>query len=381
MSGHIRRRGARSWELKYDVARNNRRRQIRYRSFKGTRRQAEAELARLLAQVADGRHVDPSRLTVAGFVAERLALWRTTGAISPKTAQFYQTLLDYQIRPFLDGKLIQKLTTRDVEDWHATLQTRGRLDGKGGLSPRTIRHAHRLLSKALREAMRHDLVIRNVATLQRPPQVTRAAMQILSLDQIRALPAQLNEHALEALAMTALHTGARRGELLALRWSNCDLETGVIRVRESLEETRGKLRVKPPKSRAGIRDITLPGIAVNVLRAHRRRLLEQRLVLGLGKLDGHALVFPRWDGSPQWPNTISAAWAKLARKLGLVISFHELRHTHASWLISEGVDVTTIARRLGHSSPAITLGVYAHMFEQDDSKAARAIDAALGERP
>jgi integrase len=377
MSGHIRRRGDKSWELKFDVPRNDGRRQIRYRSFKGTRRQAEAELARLLAQAADGRHVEASRLTVAEFVDERLALWRSTGAISPKTAQGYQTLLDYQIRPFLGGKLIQKLTTRDVEDWHATLQTRGRRDGKGGLSPRTVQHAHRLLGKALREAMRHDLLIRNVATLQRTPQVPRRQMRILTAEQIRTLPARLQGHPLEALALVALFSGLRRGELLALNWGNVDLEAGIIRVRASLEETRAGLRVKPPKSRAGIRAVTLPAIAVDVLRNDRRRLLEQRLLLGLGRLDGSDLVFPRWDGSPQWPDTISAAWANAARKLGLTVALHELRHTHASWLINAKVDVTTIAHRLGHSSPAITLAVYAHLFQKDDREASAAIDAAL----
>jgi integrase len=378
VSGHIRRRGARSWELKYDAPRNDGRRQIRYRSFKGTRRQAEAELARLLAQVADGRHVNPSRLTVAEFVGERLALRRSTGTISPKTAQTYRTLLDYQITPVLGGKLIQKLTTRDIEDWHATLQGSGRQDGKGGLSPRTVQHAHRLLGKALREAMRHDLLLRNVTTLQRTPRVPRRPMRILTAEQIRALPARLQGHPLEALALVALFSGMRRGELLALNWSNVDLEAGVIRVRMSLEETRTGLRIKPPKSRAGVRAVTLPAIAVDVLRQHRRRLLEHRLQLGLGKLEDDALVFPRWDGSLQSPDGVSAAWANAARKLGLAVSFHELRHTHASWLINTKVDITTIAHRLGHSSPAITLAVYAHMFTQDDSKAAAAIDAALG---
>jgi integrase len=376
-AGSIRRRGARSWELKYDIGRSGGRRQTRYRSFKGTRRQAEAELARLLAQVADGRHVDPSRLAVAEFVASRLTLWRTTGAISPKTAQTYRTLLDYQITPFLGGKLIQKLTTRDIEDWHATLQESGRRDGKGGVSPRTIQHAHRLLGKVLREAMRHDLLVRNVVTLQRAPRVSRRPMRILTAEQIRTLPARLQGNPLEALALVALFSGMRRGELLALNWSNVDLEAGIIRVRMSLEETRIGLRIKPPKSKAGIRDVTLPAIVGEVLRQHRRRLLEHRLMLGLGKLNDEALVFPRWDGSLQSPDGVSATWANAARKLGLAVSFHELRHTHASWLINTKVDVTTIAHRLGHSSPAITLAVYAHLFQKDDREAAAAIDAAL----
>jgi len=149
-------------------------------------------------------------------------------------------------------------------------------------------------------------------------------------------------------------------------------------VREAVEETKAGLRIKPPKSRAGVRDITLSAIVIEVLREHRRRQLEHRLMMGVGKLDNDALVFPRWDGSPQWPNAVSALWATTARELGLSVSFHALRHTHASQLIDAGVDVVTIASRLGHSSPAITLQVYAHLFRKDDTKAAAAINAAMG---
>jgi len=116
---------------------------------------------------------------------------------------------------------------------------------------------------------------------------------------------------------------------------------------------------------------------VEVLHAQRKRLLERRLVLGQGKLADTDLVFPAWDGSPQHPDAFGSLWIKLAAQIGLGVSFHGLRHTHASQLIDASVDVVTIARRLGHSSPAITLNVYAHLFRKDDGKAAAAIDATL----
>ena len=125
MKGHVRRRGARSWELKYDADRAGGRRRTVFKSFKGTRREAQAELVRLLAQVADGGHVDPSRLTVAEYMRSRLQHWRAMSAISPKTAQGYAGLIENQIVPFLGTKLIQKLATRDIETWHATLLTKG----------------------------------------------------------------------------------------------------------------------------------------------------------------------------------------------------------------------------------------------------------------
>jgi integrase len=384
MRGHIRRRGANSWELKYDIARAEGGRHIVYRSFKGTRREAAAELARLLARAADGGHVDPSKLTVAAFLRERLAHWRAMGTVSPKTAERYAGLIEYQVAPFIGDKLLQKLTARDIETWHASLLTKGakgrhgRPDGQGGVSARTIGHAHRVLSKALREGARHEIVLRNVATVQRPPKVAAEEMRILSPEQVVELPALLSSHELGAAAVTALFTGLRRGELLALRWGNVDLDGKVIRVRESLEETKAGLRFKGPKSKAGVRDITLPAIVIETLREQRKQLLERRLMLGQGKFADKDLVFPAWDGTPQQPNAFGAAWSKLQAELGIAVSFHGLRHTHASQLIDAGVDVVTIARRLGHSSPAITLQVYAHLFRKDDGKAAAAINAALG---
>jgi Phage integrase, N-terminal SAM-like domain len=146
MSGHIRRRGRNSFELKYDIDSDGGGRRTVYRSFKGTRREAMAELNRLLAQVADGGHVDPSRLTVGQHVMARFAHWKASGVISPKTAERYLQLINRQLLPYLGGKLLQKFSTRDIEAWHSTLMVTGRMgrygepDGARGVSPCTIGH-------------------------------------------------------------------------------------------------------------------------------------------------------------------------------------------------------------------------------------------------
>ena len=315
MSGHIRRRGRNSFELKYDVPREEGGRHTVYRSFKGTRKEAQAELARLVARAADGGHVDPTKLTVGAYLVERLAHWRASGTISPKTAERYAGLIAGQIIPFIGDRPLQKLTTLNIETWHTALKTKGRRgrngkpDGQGGVSARTVGHAHRLLSKAPCEAARHELLVRNVCTVQRAPKVVANKMTILTPEQVAGFPALLDGHELAAPAVVALFTGLRRGEILALRWSRVDLEGKVIQVRESLEQTVAGLRFKPPKSAAGIRDTTLPAIAVDTLSAHRKRLLERRLLLGQGRLKGEDLVFPTWDGSPWAPNSFGAAWS------------------------------------------------------------------------
>src|SRR5262245_34768480 len=378
MRGHIRRRGTASWEIKYDIARAEGGRHTVYRSFKGTRREAAAELARLLARAADGGHVDPSKLSVARHVRARVAQWRAAGTISAKTAERYEELIEYQIAPFIGDKLLQKLRSQDIETWHSTLRTKGRQDGRGGVSACTIGHAHKILSKALREGARHGFVLKNVASEERPPRTGIKAMQILSPEQVTALPAKLAGRPIYAPVVTALFTGLRRGELLALRWRDVDLERKILSVQEALEETvEHGIRRKTTKTKSGQREISLPDFVVETLRDHRRQQLELRFALGAGKPPGEAVVFSSPEGNPPPPNTSTPPWARAAAELGLDVTFHALRHTHASQLIDAGVDIVTISKRLGHANPSVTLSVYAHLFRNDDSKAAAAINAAL----
>jgi integrase len=383
VKGNITRRGKKSWRLKFDIGRDEAtgERNIQYHTVKGTRQDAERKLRELLAAVDNSTYVEPSKLTVAEHVRARVAQWAAASDISPKTAERYQDLTENQIVPFLGAKPMQKLRAPDIEAWHTSLRTSGRRDGKGGVSARTIRFAHSLLSKCLDEAVRHELAVRNVALVQKPGAGGDEAkeMVILTAEQQQTVLGGLRGKPLYPLVVTALYSGIRRGELLALRWGNVDLDGKVIRVRESLEETEAHgRRFKTPKTKAGRRDITLPDVIVETLRDHRRQQLEHRLALGLGKLPDDALVFPTIDGGPQSPNEVSKKWAAVADDFGFPdVTLHGLRHTHASQLIDAGVDIVTISKRLGHAKPNVTLQVYAHLFRTSDDKAATAINTAL----
>jgi integrase len=181
-----------------------------------------------------------------------------------------------------------------------------------------------------------------------------------------------------------LGSGARRGELLAIRLTDIDLDRASLSIERSLEQTKAGLRFKPPKTACGRRTISLPPSAVTVLCEHRRRQLELRLALGLGRAEPETLLFSEPDGSPMAPDKLSWRWRNTCVSLKLPrVSFHALRHTHASMLIASGLDVVAISRRLGHANPNVTLAVYAHLFKKDDSTAADAVEAILrtpGER-
>jgi len=353
-------------------------RKIQYHTFRGTKREAQIKLAELIAAVGSGQYVEPSKMRVAEFVRERVNQWEAAGDISARSAERYRQLVENQIAPHLGTKLLQRLRPLDIETWHTILRNSGRVRGSGGVAARTIGHAHRVLAKALGDAVRNDVVSRNVARAEPSPKFS--ADDVVIVHDVPGLVAKLPGTRLHVPAMLALFTGMRLGEVLALRWNCVDLDRKVVQVREALEQTKARgIRFKAPKSKAGRRDITLPDILVEMLREHRKAALELRMQLGAGRLPENALLFATIDGEPLSPIAISGVWRHFAKSIGTPeITFHSLRHTHASQLIDAGVDVVTVSKRLGHATPNITLAVYAHLFRKDDGKAAMAINAILG---
>lgn len=379
MRGNITKRGRNSWRLKFDASRDAAgKRKIQYHTFRGTKREAQLKLAGLIASVATSAYVEPTKTTVAEFVSKRIVQWEAAGDITARTAARYRELADNQIAPHLGDKALQKLRPLDIEEWHTSLRNSGRANGKGGLAPRTIGHAHRVLSKALSGAVENEVITKNVAATKVAPKVPDDEMVIVKdvADFIERLKTSAR---LYAPAMVSLFTGMRLGEVLALRWKHVDLDRNMISVREALEHTKAHgIRFKPPKSKAGRRDITLPDLLADLLRGHRKAQLELRLKVGAGRLPDDGLLFGDIDGNPPSPNALSAAWSDFAERIDMPdVTFHALRHTHASQLIDAGVDIVTISKRLGHAKPDITLRIYAHLFRNDDAKAADAINQAL----
>ena len=297
--------------------------------------------------------------------------------LSPKTAERYRELAVDQIFPYLGSIPMQKLKPGQIAEWHEKLLAKGSKRA-GPLSARTVGHAHRVLHRALERAVERERLNRNVASVIKPPKVDDRQIQILDPDGIELVLRALEGNALHPIVDVAIATGLRRGELIGLPWSTIDLDAASLRVERAAEETKLGLRLKPPKSRYGRRTISFPASTAAVLREHRRKQLETRLSLGLGRPDPDALVFCRADGSLLAPSWLSYTWRNTCESLNLpTVTFHALRHTHASALIAANIDVVAISRRLGHSSPAVTLRVYAHLFNRDDDAAVTAIEAVM----
>jgi integrase len=374
MKGHIRERSPGHWAIVIDVREpQTGKRKRRWHSFAGNKRQAQIECARLISDLQRGGHVDTSALTIAAFLDRFERDWVAIH-VSARTAERYRQLLDH-VRRHLGSCQIQKLRSADIAALYATLS-------RSGSAPRTVGHIHGVLFQALKQAKIWNLLRDNVAEVVKPPPVTDQELPILQPDRARALLDALRGHPLYQLASLALATGARRNELLALRWRDIDLDAGRLRIELALEQTTAHgIRFKAPKTRNGRRTISLPARIVAELRDHWRAQQEQRLALGAGKSPPDGQVLASFDGKPQSPNAITKEWARTVAAVGMPeISLHSLRHTHASMLIASGMDVLTVSRRLGHGSPTITLRVYGHLIHGTDDRAAQIMEEALGSK-
>jgi integrase len=360
MKGHIRERSPGHWAIILDVPGEDGKRRRKWHSFKGTKREAQAECARLITEMKSGAYVEHHKQSLNDFL-DRWYDWVATN-LSPKTCERYLDLLRLHVRPHLGTKPIQAIRPEDLNRLYTALHQM--------LAPRTIRHIHRVLTRAFGHAVRWGVVKRNVISLVDVPKSPMTEAAALQLAEIPKMFAGLRGKPLYSLAVIALGTGLRRGELLALRWSDVDLDASTLRVERSLEQTRGGLRFKEPKSARSRRAVSLSPAVVSELRDVWRAQQEQRLFLGLGRVPADGLVFASRDGGPKRPDNVSGDFGTAMKALGMPhISLHSLRHTHASQLIAAGMDVLTISRRLGHGSATITLSVYGHLLTPHDRAA------------
>lgn len=379
-NGHIRERSQGSYELRYSLGVDpaTGKRKVVTTTVRGSRKDAEKELRRLLRSVDTGEHVDPTRMTVCEWLSEWLDAVRQE--VSPKTHERYSEIVNHFLVPTLGNLPLGKLAPAHIQHAYNGWAIAGRRDGKtGGLSALTRRHIHRILSSALTRAVEQQLIARNPCELlkKRLPRVEHREMPVLTAGQARHLLNAIRHTRVYWPVLIALTTGMRRGEILALRWRNVGENSGVVSVVESLEQTKRGLRFKPPKNGKG-RSILLPAFAMEELRRWKREQAEELLALGV-RQSGDTLVCARADGEPMQPRSLTHEFTVLMSKFRDLprVRFHDLRHSHATQLLSAGVHPKIAQERLGHSTISITMDLYSHVTETMQEDAAARIDAAL----
>jgi integrase len=347
-------------------------------TVRGTRKDAERELTRLLRTADTGEHVDPSRMTVRQWLDHWLAAVRSE--VSQKTHERYAEIVRCYLVPAFGQVPLAKLAPTHIQNAYNGWATGGRRDGRaGGLSPRTRRHIHRILKSALARAVEQQALARNPADAfkKRLPKIERQEICTLSTEQSARLLKAVSHSRVYWPVLLALSTGMRRGEIFALRWKNVDLDNGILRVMESLEQTKAGIRFKAPKTDR-TRAITIPAFAVVELRRLKLEQAEELLRLGI-RQSGDTLVCGREDGEPKQPDSLTHEFTYLMERTPELprARFHDLRHTHATQLLLAGVHPKIVQERLGHSTITTTLDIYSHVTQTMQSDAAERLDAAF----
>jgi integrase len=376
MKGHIRERSAGHWAIileMRDPATGKRRR--KWHSFAGTKRQAQIECARLISEMQRGTYLEPNKTSLTQFLDKWLADVKTR--VSPKTYERYEQICHKNIAPVIGAVPLARLRPEQISEAYAKALATGRRKGDGGLSPRTVRQMHAIIKSALTQAVKWELLVRNPAAAVRGPKVSRVAMQTYDLEQTVELIEASRGQRVFIPTLLAVLGGLRRGEIAALRWRHVDLAATQLAVVQSAEQTKGGVRYKEPKS-GRARTIALSATLVTELKTHRIRQAEELLQFG-NRISDDDFVVMQADGSPLRPHSLGQEWVRfLARYKALPrIRFHDLRHAHATHLLSSGVHPKVASERLGHSKVGITLDLYSHVLPNMQADAAAIVDGAL----
>jgi len=382
MSGYIRKRSDGSWTIEASAGFDpvSGRRQRTYRTIRGTKKEATRALAALVAQIDNGTDLEPGRVKYAQLAERWLSHAGTR--VRATTLTRYEQLLRLHVIPRIGALPLARLRPAHLQ-WVIDAMV------EAGQSPRSIIQAYRVVSSSLRQARRWQLIATNPAEAIQPPRASRPNLQIPDAADLSRLLNASEGSVYEVPLTLAVASGLRRGELLALRWRDVDLDTGRITVNASLQwhkrrqrdgsSTKELVLVEPKTDRAR-RGISLPRFGLEALKAHRRAQNERRLALGEAWID-KGFVFDRGDGRPIEPDTFGHAFVRIASKAGLKgVRLHDVRHGYASTLLHQGVHPKVASEALGHASVAFTLDIYSHVVPGLQEAAAQALDDALGNR-
>ncbi len=356
MRGHIikRYKGSYTIVLNLGIDPSTAKRMQQWVSVKGTKKEAEKRLSDLLHQLDTGTFMKPGKTTLAEYLERWLKDYAKPN-LTPRSFERYESIIRVHLIPTLGGVPLTQLRPEHLQrNYTAKLNE--------GLSARSVRYYHVVLHVALKTAVQWGLLSRNPADAVTTPRVRRTEMQTWDEDEMARFLEAAGDTPYHALFYTALFTGMRRSELLALRWQDVDLMLGQVYVNRSLHHLKdGSYVFTEPKSTKSRRTIALPPSATLLLKEHQEKQGLERTMLGKPLTDGD-LVFSHPEGKSFRPNTVSRAWAMLAARCGLkVIRFHDARHTHASLMLKQGVHPKIVQERLGHATIAITLDTYSHV--------------------
>jgi integrase len=362
------------WEIAVDAGRDpiNGKRARVVRGVHGGKRDAERALNQLVTDVSSGR-ASASTATVADLLDRWLENVGST--LSPRTLQGYRRVTEQRLVPALGGTRLSKLNAAHLDRLYRSLSAEG-------LAPASVRAVHAVLSSALNQAVRWGWIGENVADRATPPPVRRARLDPPDPEMVIALIEAAKRSRYPELGLffhVAAVTGARRGELIALRWSSIDLEHRQVLIDRSVIQVGRQVIEKDTKTHQA-RRMAIDVATADLLAAHRDAVVRRARMAGTEVGDESYVFSDQPDGSVSWkPDRVTTAFGRFCQQEGVTgVRFHDLRHFAATRLLSSGVDVRTVSGRLGHATASTTLGVYAHFLQSADQAAADVLGSLLG---
>jgi integrase len=377
MRGHVRERGKGNWYAVLSTRdEKTGKRKVKFISLPDVtgKREAQQALARIVTEINSGGFVELNKVTVAVFLRRWLTHIKTR--IGAASFERYCEHVNVII-PILGTVPLTKLRPEQIAAMYGKALDSGRHDGKGGLSPRTVRQIHGMLKQALAQACVWRAISYNPAALVKPPKVQRKEMKTIDTKTTAKMLDAARGTSIFIPVLLGILCGLRRGEICALRWRNVDLENGQLAIVASRScGEHGKPTEKSTKTGRG-RLVALPALAVAELRRHRAQQAEQLLRLGVALTDEHH-VYAKFDGEPGHPTFLTRLFNQFMRDHKLPqIRFHDLRHSHATALLAAGIHPKIAQERLGHSSIAVTMDTYSHAIPNMQQDAVAKLDAAL----
>ena len=370
--GHIRKRTNKSGVVSYQLVIETERDPVtgkRERSYftYPTKKQAEAELHhKIYALNTGGVQTAPSSIKLKDWLAKWMDEYKKNLEATSRTN--YIERIAYRINPYLGDIPLKRITPTAIQQWLNTLQT------TEGLSPKSIANLYNILNPALERAVVDNLIPTNPCAHAVLPKKQPYQAQVYNQQQIQQLFALVKGTDMELIVLLGLYLGLRRGEMVALQWSDVDLINGIVHVHRNCVLAKGKPITKAPKSTAGIRSIPLGAPQLQQLKAAHQQYLLDKLAWGKGFKDTD-LVIRKPDGSAYNPDSISQKWERFVKNSGLpVIRLHDLRHSCATALVAAGVNPKTVQTMMGHANMQVTMGIYVHSTPQMDQAAASSLN-------
>ncbi len=392
MAGSIEKRGKNSYRLTvsegFDL---NGKPMIHRKTVHGNKKDAEVELAKFVTEVQNGLVIDGKSLKFSEFTE----IWKRdygSKELAPSTYKRYCRMLETRLLPYFGHFYINKIKPTDIMKFYDLLEKDTQLVRKKGnngsktkkpLSGKTILEHHRLLRAMLHKAVYWQLIVANPAERVQPPKARKPKRKSYDDEQTKILLENLELLSIEdikykvAIILTVF-TGVRLGELMGLEWQDVDFKNGIISINRSSQYLADMgVFTKVPKTESSIREIAIPEFIISLLEEYKLWYEEQKSIYGELWTNSDRL-FVQSDGKPMHPSTISKWFVRYVGQIGLpVINFHGLRHTNASLLVAQNIDIAVISARLGHAQISTTLDFYVHPLLSHNRKAGYALENLL----